>query len=181
MKKAILAISVLGLLSGCLDGTATQERADQKNAQSQQKVYAIGQPVPKFDWSLTRDLLIQLQKIQNQNIVTHSVWRSSTGLIEGDCASIGYGIPFDTSLTNPLQNGGNKHYPVALEQAEPNGVFLSKNTSATWVLCVGEFGNIEPVYVEASVNAYPYPLNVDYSTNRVTRAGKATVVINMTK
>lgn len=119
--------------------------------------------------------------------VTHSVWRSDRGMIEGDCPSIGFGIPYDTSLTNPLvatsldQRGYSHTYQggalTSIEQPEPNGIYASKNTSATWVMCAGEAGAIEPVYVETKVTVYPYPVKVDYKTDRVIKSGKATVTL----
>jgi hypothetical protein len=97
-------------------------------------------------------------------------------MIEGDCPSMGYGLPYDTSLTNPwvayYNSGGGS---VAVGQAEPNGIFASTNTAATWVMCVGESGLIEPHYVETKVTVYPYTVQVDYSIDRVTRAGETSV------
>ena len=58
-----------------------------------------------------------------------------------------------------------------------NGIFASKNTAATWVMCLGKGGTVEPVYVETKVTVYPGPVKVDYETNRVTRSGAATVMI----
>ena len=170
-------------LNGCR-APASQETKDAKAVQQQQSQYAKGQPVPAFNWSLERDLVIQLYQIRNQKAATHSVWRSDYGLLEGDCPSLGFGIPFDTSLTNPLvQNirywgGGVGRTVDVVEQAEPNGIFASKNTTATWVMCLGESGDIEPVYVEAKVTAYPGPVLVDYDKNRVKRSGAATVLIS---
>ena len=127
-------------------------------------------------------MLIELYNARNMRAATHSVWRSITGVIEGDCPSMGFGIPYDTSLTNPIKGsvyrpGGTNLKILTVEQAEPNGVFASKNTAATWVMCTGTGGIIEPIYVETKVTAYPYPLTVDYDTNRVVKAGKATVRI----
>jgi hypothetical protein len=45
-------------------------------------------------------------------------------------------------------------------------------------MCLGEAGNVEPVYVETKVTVYPGPVKVDYSSNRVNRSGAATVLIN---
>ena len=56
------------------------------------------------------------------------------------------------------------------EQAEPNGLFASKNSIATWIRCVVTVSgkHVEaPVYVEAAVTAYPFPVRVDYDSNRV--------------
>ncbi len=177
---------VVTSLAGC-DKNESVETRDAKRVQQQQSQYEKGQPIPAFDWSLERHLVIELYKVRNQKAATHSVWRSDRGLVEGDCPSYGYGIPYDTSLTNPLSpivHGWNPYggdiwneESQVVEQSEPNGVFASKNTAATWVLCLGEAGNIEPVYVETKVTVYPGPVKVDYDKNRVTRSGAATVLI----
>ena len=176
----LLVLSEAFLLTGC-SRYDTQTSKDRKAVERQQSQYAIGQPVPAYDWSLERHLVTELYNVRNRRVATHAVWRSDYGTVEGDCPSMGYGLPYDTSLTNPLKmiGGGysGKYYGVAVEQAEPNGIFASKNTSATWVMCVGAAGVIEPVYVESKVTIYPGPVKVDYKTNRVVRAGKATVNI----
>lgn len=187
MKRFLFALPLIALitlsgLTGCNEKKAGSNKADTKKVQQQQSQYAIGQPIPVFDWSLERDLVIQLYQVRNQKAATHSVWRSDLGTVEGDCPSFGYGIPYDTSLTNPLaveRFGGTGHrsYQV-IEQAEPNGVFASKNTAATWVICLGTTGKLEPVYVETKVTVYPGPVKVNYTSNRVTRSGAATVLIS---
>ena len=176
------------VIAGCKAGDETTESRDSKRVQQQQSQYEKGQPLPAFDWSLERHLVIELYKVRNQKAATHSVWRSDRGWIEGDCPSYGYGIPYDTSLTNPLVatdidlQGDEHNYQggalTSIEQAEPNGVFASKNTAATWVMCLGEAGTIEPVYVETKVTVYPGPVVVDYDRNRVNRSGAATVIIS---
>lgn len=182
MKNSLIGGLIIILLSGC-DANKGTEAQDVAKVAKQQSQYSKGQPLPAFDWSLERHLVIELYRVRNQKAATHSVWRSDRGIIEGDCPSFGYGIPYDTSLTNPLMatdedlDGSDKAALATIEQAEPNGIFASKNTAATWVMCLGEAGNIEPVYVETKVTVYPGPVNVDYSTNRVTRSGAATVLI----
>ena len=175
MKYLMILIPAL-FLTACVDETQTDK--DRQSVERQQSQYSKSQPVPAYDWSLERHLVTQLYDIRNLEATTHSVWRSDRGMIEGDCASIGFGIPYDTSLTNPLQgkyysNGGT----ATIEQAEPNGIFASKNTNATWVMCAGAGGAIEPVYVETKVTVYPYPVSVNYDKNRVAKTGKATVTI----
>lgn len=185
--KAIV-FSSLALASIALVGCGpeqTAESRDRDRVQQQQSQYEKGQPIPAFDWSLERHLVIELYRVRNQKAATHSVWRSDLGQIEGDCPSYGYGVPYDTSLTNPLAPtlhvydsfGGRGVASQVTEQAEPNGIFASKVTSATWVMCLGEAGNIEPVYVETKVTVYPGPVTVNYGTNRVTRSGAATMII----
>lgn len=192
MKTIHLPILLsFGLLfsAGCGPTPKSAEQKDRESVQKQQAQYAKGQPIPAYDWSLERDLLISLYNLRNQKVATHAVWRSDMGVVEGDCPSMGYGLPYDTSLTNPLQGdwirwNGRADYAVnaiVVGQAEPNGVFASTNTSATWVMCAGEGGNIMPVYVEAKVTVYPYMVTVDYENNRVTRAGEKAVTIGTSK
>lgn len=184
----IVAATALAL-NGCkLEAKSNSETKTARVVNMQQEQYNAVQPVPVYDWSLERDLVIQLYNIRNIKAITHSVWRSDRGIIEGDCPSIGFGIPYDTSLTNPLvatssDKEGHSHVYqggslTSIEQPEPNGIYASKNTSATWVMCAGDGGNIEPIYVETKVTVYPYNVNVDYTTNRVTKAGKASVTIS---
>jgi len=177
MRKLLILPAIVLILAGC-EEASSQSRDESAAVNRQQSQYSIAQPVPGYDFSLERDLVIQLYNIRNLRAITHSVWRSDRGLVEGDCPSIGFGIPYDTSLTNPLvmvSRPGPR--AVAVEQAEPNGIFASKNTAATWVMCAGSTGTIEPVYVETKVTTYPYPVTVDYDTNRVRKSGEATVTI----
>lgn len=177
MKTLITVLTIALLLTGC-DSQTSASKKQSESTNRQQEQYGIAQPVPVYDWSLERDLVIQLYNIRNLKAITHSVWRSDRGLVEGDCASIGFGIPYDTSLTNPLVATGSLRYALtAIEQPEPNGIYASKNTQATWIMCAGDVGTIEPVYVETKVTVYPYAVSVDYDTNRVAKIGKATVTI----
>ncbi|RIW17831.1 hypothetical protein [Vibrio harveyi] len=171
----LVALSLVGLLSSnAFAFASSQETKDRKAVNDQQRIYAINQPIPRFYNSQERGALIELLRIRNKTVQTHTVWRSATGKILYDCPSFGFGIPYDTSLTNPLQRSGS----VVIEQAEPNGIFASKNTSATWALCLAPSGeSVEPHYVEAIVNVYPYSLLVDYETDRVKRLGDTFISI----
>ena len=184
MKKIILALAVTLAITGCTRERDSQTRRDSEAVERQQKQISKSQPVPGYNWSLERHLVIELYNIRNMKAITHSVWRSDRGMIEGDCASIGFGIPYDTSLTNPLtakvfDTKLTAYSWQVVEQPEPNSVFASKNTAATWVMCTGDIGNIEPVYVETKVTTYPYPVSVNYETNRVIKAGDATVSLSV--
>jgi len=194
MKKlyfilTMIFVALFTMGSSCSgDGNQTASSRETKAVQRQQSQYSIGQPVPAFDWSFERHLQIELYKLRNKKVATHAVWRSDYGLVEYDCPSLGYGLPYDVSLTNPLvatdidQQGEEHSYQggalASVEQPEPNGIFASKNTSATWVMCTGDGGSLEPIYIESKVTVFPFPVKVDYNTNRVTRSGAATVSIS---
>ena len=181
MKKLILAIACFALVGCEVQRQQTTASKEKQAVERQQSQYLIAQPVPAYDYSLERDLLIQLYNTRNREVTTHSVWRSDYGLVEGDCASMGYGLPYDTSLTNPVTPAWKRGTTsaslagVGIGQPEPNGVFASTNTSATWVFCLGKTGRLEPVYVESKVTVYPGPVSVDYATNRVLPKGEANV------
>jgi len=162
------------LMNGC---EQSQESKDRAVVQGQQAQYAKAQPIPVFRHSMERELLIKLYNLRNEKVATHTVWRSDYGMIEGECPSMGYGLPYDTSLTNPYQMVSDTRGATSIGQAEPNGVFASTNTSATWVMCIGSAGNLEPIYVESKVTVYPYSVKVDFDKNRVVRSGKATATI----
>lgn len=180
----ILALAGLALLTACGPSDSADAK-DRATADAQQDQYSKAQPVPMFDYSLERDVAIQLYKARNNNVATHTVWRSDLGKVLGDCTSIGYPIPYDTSLTNPMKIGrrgmtaGGGVYDV-IEQAEPNGLYSSKNSIATWIRCVIEVDDIAttvPIYVEDRVTAYPYPVEVDYTLDRVRQAGVPAVTL----
>jgi len=174
--KILLGVLSIFALTACED---SQESKDRAQVQAQQSQYAAPQPVPMYDWSLERHLITELYNIRNMRAATHSVWRSDRGMVEGDCPSMGFGMPYDSRLTNPLKAFRVRAGKYAvIEQAEPNGIFASKNTAATWVMCVNTTGVIEPVYVETKVTVYPYSVSVDYDKNRVKKYGKSTVTIS---
>lgn len=163
-------IAVAMLLSG-QDGCDNAETRDRRAVDQQQRAYQEAQPIPSFDFSLERQVAIELYEARNQAVATHSVWRSTTGMIEGDCPSIGFPLPWDVQLTNPLQvayGGGG----AVVAQAEPNGLFTGMGGAlGTWVRCVYDVGGrrvTAPVYVESIVTTYPFPVEVDYDRNRVT-------------
>lgn len=190
LSTPIILATLMAVCNACdqSDIKSSQAAKETKAVERQQSQYAKGQPIPAYDWSLERDLLIQLYGLRNQKAATHTVWRSDMGVIEGDCASYGFSLPYDTSLTNPsralweeVDDGtGIGIASAVVGQAEPNGIFSSTNTSATWVMCVGTAGQLNPVYVEAKVTVYPGPVTVDYETNRVTM-GPATVSLEAKK
>jgi len=184
---SILSLSLISVALLACDYQKSSEEKDQEAVQEQQEQYQAAQPIPQLDFSLERDIVIQLYKARNERVATHTVWRGNSSVIEGDCPSIGYPIPYDTSLTNPLQlqsswskrGSGTGHIiDGVIEQPEPNGIFASKNSIATWVRCVVN-GQEAPIYIESKVSAYPYPVTVDYEKNLVMRVGdaKPTVVI----
>lgn len=146
-----------------------QESRDRKAVQNQQEHYRINQPIPFYEWSIELDAAKQIYDARVRDRVrTWTVWRSNSGLIEGDCASMGYPIPYDVQLTNPLKRTYTNG--AVVEQAEPSGLYSSHNSIATWVREVRTIKGkavITPTYIESKVTCYAYPIQVDYKNNRV--------------
>lgn len=179
MRK-LIALAAVAVIAGC--NTTNTERDDTQRVQDQQAQYAKVQPIPFFDFSMDRDTLIQIYKAKNESRRTWSVVQSQgTGATLFICESIGFAIPADTQLTNPLQviRGPWGGEGQIVEQPEPNGLYSSKNTDGTYVQCVGPGGDVSPVYTEHKVTTYPFPVTVD-ANGLVTRApGDATITIDV--
>ena len=176
MKSNIIILSMCLLMMISCDQTAEQEHQDRIKVNNQQKIYAITQPVPEFRWSQDRDNLIQIYTMKNDARATYAVVRSSgTGEILWHCPSIGFPIPADTQLTNTLQTVYESGYGV-IEQAEPNGLFTSKNTDGTYIICVLGDGSLSPQYTELKAEVFTRPVKIE-NGKVVFIEGKSSMVI----
>jgi len=164
VKKIVLFVIVALLLAGCGDySSSTSQEAN--TVESQDLIYLRGQPIPIYDYSPERDIFIQLYNFRMKNVPTWTVICSNLGNCIDYCPSLGYPLPADVQLTNPLKSEdawshGGSWSPVVVEQREPNGLFSSKNTAGTWVMCVYEEGRVEPVYTELNATAYAHPVKI---------------------
>lgn len=165
----VLTLAVMPFVTGCGEDTSSKgEIMMSQQVDRQQQHYANTQPIPWFDWSLERYLMIQLYTARNNAVATWSYqWNSYLGLSTWDCASIGYPIPGGTQLDNPwrVQNSGSSgisdnYWGVAIGQAEPNGLFPPATANGTYVMCLNPDGTIGPVYEEDYMKAFPYPMQV---------------------
>ena len=158
----ILFISIMALVTGCWGGGT--EGRDRKVVDKQQDHYSIEQPLPFYDYSIPRDIVIQIYNVVTQESrSTYTIIESITGETKHYGPSLGYGIPADVSITNPKRPayGGGSSGGAVIEQAEPNGLFSSKNTDGTWVLFIDVNGDVTPVYTEHKVTTFPYAVKKD--------------------
>jgi len=183
MKKyfvIILMLFTFNLMVGCQANNS--ETRDKKLVDKQQTIYQDVQPVHIYDYSIPRDIYQQIYDITTtKTLATYTVIESMTGITRYECPSVGYAIPADVSLTNPLQginqlDGiGTEKYEVVVEQPEPNGLFTSKNTNGTWVLCVAmNTGEVYPVYTEHIVTTFPFIMKKN-ETGQWVRADNAPI------
>lgn len=164
-----LVVGLCGAGGSCSDNTPERSSAathEQDTQNRQMEQFMRNQPVPSFDWSLERHMLIQLYAARQRATNTFSVVQSDyTGKILWQCNSIGFPLPYSTQLTNPQQvvgrtfsTGGNGVAAVAIGQQEPNGLFPPPTADGTWVPCVDEKGKITPVYEEKHVTVFLRPV-----------------------
>jgi hypothetical protein len=151
----LVVLVVVTLLSACFGQTGSS--AERDTVENQQNVYAQVQPIPWFDFSLERDILIQLYKLRNEAVATYTVVTSSFGNLLWQCPSIGYPLPADTQLTAPERLANDEYRESSvIPQPEPNGLYSSTNTVGTWVTCVSPDGKAYPVYTEMNAHAFPF-------------------------
>lgn len=166
MSKKILFLLVLIaiLLSACGQENTGGLREEQQRTANQATQYSDSQPIPVFEWSLERQVMIELYKARNNAVGTFSyVLNPYDNSIMFECASVGYPIPGGTQLTNPQQLTWRKEHGNYIEgvlpMMEPNGTYSPDNSANTYIMCVNDDGTISPIYVEWYVWTFPYPMH----------------------
>lgn len=161
ISTALIITSLLFLLGN--EGCENSETKDNDLVNRQQEIYQKVQPVHIYDFSIPRDIYQQIYDIATTKVVaTYTIIESVTGVTKYHGPSVGYAIPADVQLTNPLQSLRNLGNNPVVEQAEPNGLFSSKNTDGTWILFVDiKSGEIYPVYSEHKVTTFPFIVEKD--------------------
>lgn len=148
---------------GCTTAPQSAASKEQATQDVQMQQFIRNQPVPSFDWSLERHMLIQLYAARQRATNTFSVVQSEyTGKVLWSCPSMGFPLPYATQLTNPqqlIQKSDSSHwYDGVVAQQEPNGLFSPPAADGTWVPCVDEKGRITPVYEERKVTTFLRPM-----------------------
>lgn len=173
---AALAVVTLGLtVAACDDGTTAQKNERQQASAGIDNLLRA-QPVPAFSFSQIRQNLIELQTAQANGTITTSFFLnmgSNDPVFQ--CSSIGAPIPATSELTNPLQTekhtgdgGGN----TVLNQMDPTGVYTGESTG-TYIMCVGQSGQVNPVYWEGTVLSAFGPAHWDKATHSMVIDGPA--------
>jgi hypothetical protein len=158
VKRTIILLAGVALLfAGCAKDSLVQ---DQNQTDRQLQQYQSVQPVPFFNWSQDRAVLIQIYAAKNQARQTWSVFYSAAGTPQDMCPSVGYPIPSNTQLTNPDQWVGGSTGAV-VPQMEPNGLYSTTGANGTYVMCLRPNGKATVVYSESWVTAYPFEVKIE--------------------
>lgn len=178
-----VTVAALALMIAACSSVNQSLSKDQSQTNSQLQQYQSVQPVPYYDWSEQRNTLIQIYNAKNEARQTWAVVESITGAALWSCPSVGFPIPADTQLTNPdqiavTQNGGTNYYDGVVPQMEPDGLYASGATDATYVLCLRPDGKAVPIYTEQKVSTFPFPVHVE-DGKIVDENGASTVQIDV--
>lgn len=182
MRK-FLALALLSLAVVACNATTSSVANDQRATDTQLQQYQAVQPAPFFNWSQTRQVLIDIYRAQNDARQTWAVVTSMTGVAIFACESVGYPIPADTQLTNPDQiaiyNPSGTSFSGVVGQMEPNGTYSSTATNGTYVLCIRPDGKLAPIYTESYVSLFPFEVKV-VDGRIVDAGGAATINVDVT-
>lgn len=149
----------------------------------QNRIYFDNQKPHIYDYSAPRDVVLQLYDA----IVPHMMDTWTVFYVPGVGAvdvtpSKGYPIPYGSQLTSPEYRSTGSSGAVNLPQPEPDGLYRSGETAATWVLSVNEDGYIIPEYHEEICVCYPFPVTIDPATRMVVRNAKsASVTVDLSR
>lgn len=150
-KKSIIGLLLIGTLSlGSLGLIGCDETVDSKNETAQEKLLQqandqVGMPnITNFYEKKMAKKILELR--DDSNLICYAYVQNQMGgkfIFLGKC--VGYGLPYGTEYTNPerVTSGGHE-----LPQADPNGLFPSSGTSATWLMMVNDKGEQKPMYCE---------------------------------
>ena len=84
----LLGITLLFTLGASSCSETSEQDREAKKVNMQQGQYAKGQPIPAFNWSLERDLIVKLYSIRNKKVATHAVWRSAATAPSWRCEQV---------------------------------------------------------------------------------------------
>lgn len=159
MKRKLLIIGIIEILAtsiliGCTPSNASKEGV--YTTELMNEAYdAVG--FPDVSNYFERQQLKEIYELRDDpSLVCYWYTKNDmTGrwIYQGKC--IGYGIPYTTSMTKPeslqkTNTPGGYSYDIQ-PLAEPNGLYASPSTSATWILTTDKDGNITPTYVESEI------------------------------
>lgn len=163
MKKLYYAaVAALMALAAAACGPI-EESAEEKQERATAALMAdaearVGMPrITNFTEKRLANTIMELR--DRPDLATYTYVTDMDGKAHCLGRSIGFGLPYTTQITNPMQDAwGSSGAALTLPQAEPNGLYSSDSTDATWVLLVGQDGRPKPAYVESQVTVTLEPL-----------------------
>lgn len=174
MKKLIILFVMLISLVSCVETTPNPPSADK--AQAKETEYSLNEAnkqigMPAIVNFQERRLFKQILELRDQeNLITYCYLMNERDGKIGQFLGkgIGYGIPAATQFTSPQKLVDVTKYGIdsyqandaaVVPQADPNGLFMPTETSATWYMLLDEKGTPHPVYIEPLIIVSPIKLH----------------------
>lgn len=158
-KKLVGIAGAIIITTTLLAGCGSKISGSQKEANRKQKQILeesnrqIGMPNIKnfYEKKMAKDIW---ELRDNANLTTYAYTKNMNGkyVYLGRC--MGFGLPYTTQYTNPEARDTtySDASDVILPQADPNGLYSSASTSATWLMLVNEETNEqEVIYAEPEI------------------------------
>lgn len=160
MKKrhSITCCAFLVFIIQACDPTPSTDQIQRRETEQiiQEALEKVG--MPEISNFTERALLKEILEKRDQMFPTFTYYIDRDGGKHLLCESVGYGLPASSQYSNPTKlvvQGGSIH--GTLPQPAPNGLYMSAETEATYVLCSTGNG-VEFVYAEPELIVSPYPL-----------------------
>lgn len=152
MNKKILVACVLSgtlLLAGCEDvgGSQSSINYEQSKLLSESN-RQLGMPnITNFFEKETAKKIWELR--DNPDLTTYAYSKTLDGEFVYLGRAIGFGLPYTTQYTNPEEYYSNG---ATIPQADPNGLYSSETTNATWLMLINDETNeAEAMYFESEL------------------------------
>lgn len=156
MKKKLLVVGFVGVLMASMFTGCSETKENQYTKDLMTNAYdTVG--FPDVSNYFERQQLKEIYELRDDpKLICYWYTKnemSGKWIYQGEC--IGYGIPYTTSMTaseslQKIQTSVGAEWEI-VPLAEPNGLYASPSTSATWILTTDKEGNITPTYVESEI------------------------------
>lgn len=154
MKKAIYALALAPLILANAGGCNEANKKEQQATRAITAAAATEVGVPAITNFYEKRLLREIYERRDQaDLGTFAYVQGLDGRLTCLGQAIGYGVPYSTQYSNPVE------YTTGKPQAEPNALFTPEGMSATWLQLVAPNGDIQVVYVEPTIVVSPFRLS----------------------
>lgn len=182
---ALVAATAFSAVACTSHGPSAQQIEQQQQSADTQSL-VNDQPIPHFNYSQERQVLIIAETIA-ANATPTTTFFFNYGVQDPYfvCPSLGLGVPDSASLSNPQQivgvsgrlGGGHD----ILAQMEPFGVYAPTSSSGDYVICVNPQGQEYLKRPEGPVDTVTAPATWDYKTHREVLVGAPSIAIRTAK
>lgn len=147
----LIGLSVISLI-GC--GEVTSQQKEQILQERTQNKSMVQSGIPSIKNFREKKVYKEIYELRDQDDLTTYTYivAKQTGKLVFIGESVGFPIPYDTQYNNPSQLKGGTHEYTAYPQAEPSGLYSSKDTNGIWIMMVDKkTQKPRPVYFEEPV------------------------------